>query len=621
LATTFSWSVGTGTQGTTPSAGGHAGECGDNKNRAISSFRWFHEIDSGVQGDYANGVSSLSPGPSHLHRSPRSFPTSRHARPGAVGGLFVLVLAATLTLAFTHALSAAEPVQRTETVLTRDGLPLATDITLPEAEGSYPVILVRTPYDKKGVAGLAREGASRGFAVVAQDTRGRFASGGDNLPFHLDGPDGADTLAWIRMQPWSNGRIGTWGGSAGAITQFQLATTDAPPVEAQFLVVGAPNLHEVVYTGGIFRKALIEDWLKGTRFAPEALKIWESHPTYDDYWRQRDASRHYHRTQAAAIHVGGWWDIFAQPTLDAFVGYQERGGRGARGRQKLLMGPWTHSVLQPKAGDLTFPQGHQPPGQVHDSWRWFEHVLKDLPNGADADPAVTYYVIGDVDNPQAPGNTWRTADTWPPFQTEPTPIYLHGNGSLSFEKPKDHPPLEYLADPADLVPTVGGIQLTLPAGPKDQRPIEDRADVLVFTSEPLSEPLEVTGRVRARLWVASDAPDTDFFARLCVVYPDGRSFNLCEGMLRARFRHGLDREQPLGPEKVTPVDLDLWSTSVIFNRGHRLRVHITSSSSPGFDPNPNTGEPFRQSARTQVARNRVFVDGEHPSHLQLPMVR
>lgn len=291
-----------------------------------------------------------------------------------------------------------------------------------------------------------------------------------------------------------------------------------------------------------------------------------------------------------------------------------------RGRQKLIMGPWTHGVLQAKAGELTFPEAKNPPGETEDPWRWFDHCLKGLDNGADRDPAVRYYVVGDVSDPQAPGNQWRTAEAWPPFAVRPTPYYLHGDRTLSARRPDEAEPLAYLSDPANPVPTIGGIQLTLPAGPMDQRAIEGREDVLVFSSEPLEGPLEVTGRVRAKLWVTSDGPDTDFFVRLCDVYPDGRSFNLCEGMVRARARNGADRERWLKPGRLAPLEVDVWSTSVIFNRGHRLRVHVTSSSAPGFDPNPNTGAPFRQGTETRIARNRVYVDAAHPSHLLLPVV-
>lgn len=535
-----------------------------------------------------------------------------------------LALGFLATVVPTWQVTAAEPRVLRETLITRDGARLATDVYLPAspAEGRFPVILLRTPYNKDGAAGFGRDGANRGFAVAIQDTRGRFASTGENLPFHLDGPDGADALAWIQRQPWSDGRVGTWGGSAGAITQFQLARTGARPLQAQFLIVGAPNLYDVVYTGGVFRKSLIEDWLKATRFATNALAIWEAHPRYDAYWRSRDATRDFRRIDAAAVHVGGWWDIFAQGTLDAFTGYQTRGARAARGRQKLIMGPWTHGVLSAKAGDLTFPDAKNPPGDTEDPWRWFDRWLRNATNQADADPTVRYYVLGDVTDPKAPGNVWRSADQWPPFPDRPAPWYLHADRSLSPTPPAGAADarLTYTYDPAEPVPTLGGIQLTLPAGPRDQRPLESRPDVLVFDTPPLADPLEVTGRVRARLWISSDAPDTDFFVRLCDVYPDGRSFNLAEGMIRARFRGGLAREQLLRPGAITPLNIDVWSTSVVFNRGHRIRVHVTSSSAPGFDPNPNTGAPFRSGPEMRPARNTLHLDPRHPSHLLLPVV-
>ena len=514
----------------------------------------------------------------------------------------------------------SSPVKLEFMVPMRDGVKLATDVWLPRTNGAFPVVMLRFPYNRDLGAGLGIDGCARGYAVVSQDTRGRFDSEGDNLPFLRDAPDGKDTLAWLTQQPWCSESIATWGASAGAITQFQLAIDGTGPIDAQFLTVGAPNLYDVVYAGGVFRKALVEDWIRATKFAPNALDIWVSHPVYDDYWRAQDASRHFPKINTPAIHVGGYWDIFAQGTLDAFVGYQEQGGPGARGQQKLIFGPWAHGVLQDKVGDLSFPDAKNPPGNVHDAWRWFDRWLKHDSNGADQAPAVTYYVIGDGTDPEAPGNTWRTANSWPPFHSDPVPFYFHPDRTLTSQKPDSASKLDYLYNPTNPVPTIGGIQLTLPAGPINQNPVESRDDLLVFTSAPLTQPAEVTGRVRARLWIDSDAPDTDFFVRLCDVYPDGRSFNLCEGMLRARFRRGVDQEHFLTPGEIYPLDIDCWSTSIIFNRGHRIRVHVTSSSAPGFDPNPNTGEPFRASSHYRPARNTVHLGGEHPSHVLLPVV-
>lgn len=523
--------------------------------------------------------------------------------------------------AFITALCLSTGLLAKETIMLpmRDGIKLATDIHQPAKGGRFPVVLIRTPYNKDGNAAIGVEGIKRDYVIVAQDVRGRFASEGENLPFDKDKQDGYDTIEWVARQPWCNGKIGTWGGSAVAITQFQMLASGTDEITSQHLTVGAPNLYDVIYINGVFRKSLIEDWLRTSRWSPHALPIWVAHPTYDAYWRERDATRHYQRA-VPAVHVGGYWDIFAQATIDAFVGYQTKGNRRARNKQKLILGPWAHAVLQEKVGDLTFRDGKRPIGGAHDAWNWFDFTLKgDLSKIGDQ-PAVTYYVLGDTTDPTAPGNVWRTAQTWPPYKAATTKYYLHADRTLSPIDPWNAEPLTYLYDPTNPAPTVGGIQLTIPAGPIDQKAVESRADVLVFTSSPLTSPLEVTGRVRGKIWISTDAPDTDFIARLCDVYPDGRSFNLCEGAVRARFREGLAQEKLLKPGKTYLIDLDLWSTSIIFNTGHRLRVQITSSSAPGYDPNPNTGAAFRSNDLNNKATIKLFVDQRHPSHLELPVI-
>jgi hypothetical protein len=507
----------------------------------------------------------------------------------------------------------------------RDGTRLGTDVYLPEGRPPFPVILLRSPYNKALGRDIGATGAKAGYATVIQDTRGRFGSEGENLPFHADGWaehwDGFDTVEWVARQAWCNGKIGTFGGSALGITQLQVAGSGTDKLTCQHITVAAPNLYEGgIYRGGVFRKALTEDWLRVSLFSPEALKIWTAHPTYDAYWRGRDVTTRFRQINLPAVHIGGYFDIFAQGTIDAFLGYQSQGGPRARGQQKLLMGPWTHGVLTEKAGELTFPGAKRPPNGVHDQMRWFDYWLKGISNGIAGLPPVTYYVMGDVTDTNAPGNVWRTANQWPPLQTRLTRYYLQEDRTLSTTKPRRASSLTYTYNPQDPAPTVGGYELTLPAGPRDQRALENRPDVLVFTSDPLRAPLEVTGRVRARLYAASDAPDTDWLMKLCDVYPDGRSFNLGEGILRARCRKSLERERLLQPGHAERFDLDLWSTSIVFNRGHRLRVLLTSSSAPGYDPNPNTGAPFRSSDETRPARNTVQLSRRHPSHILLPIV-
>ena len=503
----------------------------------------------------------------------------------------------------------------------KDGVKLATDVHLPTGDGPFPVIFLRTTYNRTMGAMLAPEALKRGFAFVIQDTRGRFASEGENLAFDADAwGEHQDGLETIVKQPWCSGKIGTFGGSALSITTLLLAGTGTPHLTCQHFTVGAPNLYSVVYTGGVFRKALAEDWLKQSKFSEDALKLWTRHPLYDDYWKHRDLTGRYSKINAPAVHVGGWYDIFSQGTIDAFMGYQYHGGPGARGKQKLVMGPWTHGVMQEKAGELKFPKGNKPPTKVTDSWAWFEYWLKGTTNGITDGPAVTYYVMGDVSDPQSPGNVWRTAGEWPPPKAREVPFYFQEGRGLSKTKPKAGTPITYSYDPKNPVPTLGGPQLTIPAGPMDQRNIEARPDLITFTSESLAEPLEVTGKVRVKLWAASDARDTDFFAKLCDVYPDGRSYNICEGVIRARLREGPDREKLLKPGTIYPFEIDLWSTSIIFNQGHKLRLHITSSSDRGYDPNPNTGEPFRSSDKTVVSKNTLYLDARHPSHVLLPVM-
>ncbi len=535
--------------------------------------------------------------------------------------LWGLMSCATATGAFT-ADSTSQTTRSTVKVQMRDGIGLATDLYIPSVPGNFPVVLARTPYNKSISASLGTNGAGRGYAVVIQDVRGRFESEGENLPFNLDVTDGFDTMEWVSRQPWCNGKIGTVGGSAGAITQLQLAIVGHSKLACQHLVVGAPNLYQdCLYTGGVFRKSLIEDWLRGSKFSDQALPRWVEHPLYDDYWRERDISRNYGSVNCPAVHIGGYWDIFAQGTIDSFLGYQKSGGPAARGSQKLIMGPWTHGVLQERAGELTFRNAKRPPGNVHDSWRWFDRWLKGADNGIDRSPPVTYYVIGDTSDTSAPGNTWRTSETWPPVKATPTAFYLAHDKSLTTTRPSTSASFHYAFDPANPAPTIGGIQLSIPAGPMDQRKLDSRSDVLVFSTPALDAPLEVTGQISASLWISSTAKDTDFFATLCDVYPDGRAFNLCEGRIRTRFRESFSAEQFLEQNKVTPIQLDLWATSVIFNKGHRIRVQITSSSAPGFDPNPNTGAPFRSSTHTAVATNTIHIGGATPSRIMLPVAQ
>jgi predicted acyl esterase len=556
-----------------------------------------------------------------------------------------------------------------------DGIKLATDVYLPPGEGPFPVILARTPYNKK--MKRTPRTARQGYAFVIQDMRGRFASEGENLPFIGCGwaphRDGAETVAWIRKQPWCNGKIGTVGGSAGGITQNLLAGANPEGLVAQYIQVAAASLyHHAAYVGGALRRSQVVRWLKGNRFDPKALRLYKTHPLYDKFWQRLDSTRKHEVMSVPAVHVGGWFDTFSQGTIDSFVGRQYHGGKGARGRQKLVMGPWAHGIGRTKVGELRFPDGKFP--RKYRSLRWFDRHLKGKKNGIMVEPAVAYYVMGDVNDPDAPGNEWRYADGWP-IPATPTPYYFHAGGLLSTEAPKawerktalkgkaasagkaastgktaaegktaaretggqktpgkrkgaargPNPArllfAEYTFDPENPCPTVGGRNLTLPKGPMNQNRIESRSDILNFTTPPLKRPVEVTGRIAATVFMASSAVDTDLSVRFCDVYPGGESYLMAEGMLRLRLRDSIEVESLLAPGKIYEVTVDCWCTSVIVNRGHRIRVTVTSSNFPRFDRNPGTGKVWRAGCPSVRQANRIYCDPKYPSRILLPVVK
>jgi len=505
-----------------------------------------------------------------------------------------------------------------------DGVKLATDVHLPSGEGPWPAVLMRTPYNRK--RGGGRGYTRLGYAIVAQDMRGRFDSEGENLPFigcgWVDHRDGADTISWIRKQSWCNGKVGTMGGSALGITQNLLAPTAPEGLAAQYIVVAAGSLyHHAAYVGGALRKSQVEGWLRGNRFDPNALKLFADHPAYDEWWHKFDSIRACGRITAPAIHVGGWFDTFSAGTVASFVSRQHRGGKGARGRQKLVMGPWTHGIGGLRAGELRFPKARVP--SKYGAAPWFARHLKGQGAGAKDLPAVTYYVMGDASDPDAPGNEWRSAPDWP-IPCKPTAYYLHAGGKLSTGRPAGIAGRgawrEYTFDPADPCPTVGGCNLNLPGGPRNQNRIETRKDVLTFTTDPLAEPVEVTGHPKAKVFLTCSAVDTDLSVRFCDVYPDGKSYLMAEGMLRLRYRDGFEKPKPLPRGKVVEVDVELWPTSVAINKGHRIRVTITSSNYPRFDVNPGTAKPHRKGGKTVKQTNRIFCGGDRESRVILPVV-
>jgi len=510
----------------------------------------------------------------------------------------------------------ADAVQ-TYMVPMRDGVRLATDVYLPSGQGPWPTILSRTPYGRFRIDELT----GRGYAVVTQDWRGYYGSEGIKMPFESDGwgdlQDGYDTVEWIASQNWSNGKIGTWGGSALGITQNLMAGSYPPHLVCQHILAGASDLYsQMFFQGGVFLKSMVESWwaVHGT---PEHLAELLAHPSYDPRWELLNSETRVSGMAYPALHVGGWYDIFLQGTINAFMERQYNGGPGSKGNQKLVIGPWWHGGFgKTTQGELTFPPNCVYTDDWLDTFRLYDYWLKGIDNGYTAIPTVRYYVMGDVDDPSAPGNEWRSADGWP-IQHTNISLYLSEVG-LSFQ-PGPAGARSYHYDPNNPVPTVGGANLVLPSGPMDQRKVEERSDVLVFTSEPLDYPVEVTGRVFVELFASSSCPDTDFMAKLTDVYPDGRSMLVLDGAIRARHRNSMEAEDFMEPGNVYEFRIDLWSTSIVFNKGHRIRVDITSSNYPRFDPNPNTGHPFRADAETRIANNTVYYGELYPSRIVLPL--
>jgi len=531
----------------------------------------------------------------------------------------------------------------------RDGVCLSTDIRSPDAGDPCPVILIRTPYNNAGFSGEEAAYVAAGYVVVKQDCRGRFDSAGSFNPL-VEPEDGHDTIAWIHSQPWCNGRIGMTGNSYCAITQLSAAWTRPPGLEAISPgVMGHDFFKGLVYHNGVFNLSLAiawgtgvagrtgqgnetTDWERVLNHLPlmtmdeaagyrlDYFREWLEHPTYDSYWAASSVEGHFGEMDVPAFHIGGWYDVYSAGILHNFCGLRQNGGEGARRNQKILMGPWVHGVNTRVAGQIDFGEEATVPLTML-RWRWLDRWLKDDENGIDTEAPVRIFVMGI--------NRWRDEETWPLERAREQSWHLasrgaanslYGDGLLTPAPDHDGQTDRYCYNPAQPVPTLGGGTLRPPSGPTDHQPIERRDDVLVYTSDWLQTPVEVTGFVRMVLYASSDAVDTDFVARLCDVYPDGRSIILCDGIVRTRFREGLDREVMMTPGDVYRLEIDMGVTANVFLPGHRLRLEITSSCFPRFARNLNTGEPSATGIRMQTAQQTVYHSSAYPSHIVLPVV-
>lgn len=510
----------------------------------------------------------------------------------------------------------------------RDGVKLPTDFYLPSPDAKgLPCILLRSPAGRsshwKEIISIAKEG----YLVAIQETRNALDPEGKTLPFLADGwgaiQDGYDTVEWLANSPYTNGKIGTWGASALGITQLLMAPSNPPHLQCQYIVVAAASLyHHGMYPGGQLLKNQAEGWLGYYARDTGVLGYVSQRPFYNQFWEQLNTLSVADKVQVPAIHIGGWYDTFLQGTLSSFKSRQEEGGKGARGKQKLVIGPWTHFwPLVQTLGDFEIPvAGQKTPLDISPK-RWFDHYLKGISNEVETIPNVTYYVMGPFDGSSSSGNVWRTAETWP-VPASLTPFYLTEKGGLKTTMPKAETAVSYSYNPKNPVPTLGGRNLFLESGPKDQQLIEQRDDVLVFTTPPLEEDIEVTGDLSAKLFFSSDQKDTDIVVRLCDVYPDGRSILVADGAYRLSvMRYNEQNELTYQPGQIVEANVDLWATSLVFAKGHQIRVSITSSNYPRYEKNLNIGILGENAGIENIAKNRLIVGSKHPSQILLPIVK
>jgi putative CocE/NonD family hydrolase len=583
--------------------------------------------------------------------------------------LAVALVSATIVA---HCVWAEEPyavtVEQGVVVKMRDSAVLRADIYRPTMEGTFPALLERTPYDKTGSSAFGLRAAARGYVVIVQDVRGRYASDGEWYPFKHESEDGYDTVEWAASLPYSDGRVGMFGGSYVGATQMLAAIAQPPHLAGICAVVTASNYHDGwTYQGGAFEQWFNESWTSGLaqdtlnrsvrsntnalngiwKLPPTAYPLfelpptaadpdlthslapyfldWLAHPNYDEYWKRWSIEEHYSDIKVPMLTVAAWYDIFLGGSLRNYVGVKLHGGSDAARRgQRLLVTIGGHAGSGPKIGDVDFgPSANFEENEVILSW--YDHLFKNAANEFATPEPVRIFVMG--------ANQWRNEEDWPLPRIRQERYFLHsggkansvsGDGSLSASVPRAESPDHYTYDPANPAPTVGGPLCCdsghLKPGPRDQRPVEAREDVLVYSTPVLSRDLEVTGPVTAELFASSSAVDTDFTAKLVDVGPDGFAQNLTEGIIRARYRDSQEKPAFLNPGQTYKFTLDLWSTSNLFRKGHRLRLEISSSNFPRFDRNLNTGEDAASARKSVPATNAIYHDAEHPSALILPIV-
>jgi uncharacterized protein len=554
-------------------------------------------------------------------------------------------------------------VERHVAAKMRDGVKLRAEIYRPKAEGEFPVLVVRTPYDKTNSMEFGLRAAARGYVVVAQDVRGRFESEGEWYPFRNESPDGYDTVEWAAALPYSNGKVGMFGGSYVGATQFLAAIAKPPHLVGICPNVTASNYHDGwTYQGGAFEQWFNESWttglavntmrrrleasgdaLGGTKVLPlnsypviespssagvaNYFNDWLAHPEFDGYWKQWSIEDHYAQIEVPVFSFGAWYDIFLGGTLKNYVRLKTEAGTDAakRGqRLRVFVGGHAGWAEARKIGALDF--GEKAPFDMDElTLRWYDWLLKGQTNGVEKEKPVKIFVMGK--------NEWREEEDWPLARAKNTRYYLHsagtanglsGDGTLSSLTPGEEKRDQFVYDPSDAAPTIGGPlcceALPTGIGPQDQRPAEMRSDVLVYSTAAFAKDTEVTGPVSLELYVSSSRVDTDFTGMLVDVWPNGFAQNLTSGILRLRHRNSQEKAELANPGEIYHINVDLWATSNVFLAGHQLRLEVSSSNFPRFDRNLNTGEEQARATRMVKATNVIYHDKAHPSAVILPMV-
>jgi putative CocE/NonD family hydrolase len=527
------------------------------------------------------------------------------------------------------------------------------------------------------------QAARRGYVVVVQDTRGRFTSDGEWSPFRAEALDGYDTVAWAAKLPYSDGNVGMYGGSYFGFTQWIAASQQPPSLKALIpYITWNDPFNGVFARGGALELGIMASWqlmmgmdvlnrrhrndpdpqkfgrafvalvqdmdalgtqgywslplkdfapLRRNDVAPSFFENFE-HPMSRDHVDYVTILGKHEKVTIPTFNIGGWYDIFLKDTIENFRIMREQGATPEARQSKLLIGPWLHGNSMNPIGEINFGFGAS--AALIDlqidfmslQLRWFDQFLKGQQTGILQEAPIKLFVMG--------ANVWRDEQEWPLARAVETRYYLHsdghantlnGDGVLSTSAPEDEAADTYAYDPANPVITRGGALLMspeFPAGPYDQRATESREDVLVYSTPPLEQDTEVTGPITVHLWAVSSAPDTDFVARLVDVYPNGYAQNLTDGIIRARYRHFARGEQPslIKPGTAYEYEIDLWATSNLFKKGHRIRLDVTSSNFPRWDRNPNTGHDFGADSELVIAQQRILHDAAHPSYIVLPIV-